>query len=351
VRQGDGSTAGPRLFVVDDEPANVELLGEVLGRAGYRDVVCTTDPRHAVELCTESAPDLLLLDLHMPQLDGFEVLALLDGVREGAGHFPVLMLTADTTLEARRRALASGATDFVVKPIDAVEVAIRVRNLVTMHRLQSQLRDEKALLEGAVRERTAELELAHGEILERLALAAEFRDDETQEHAQRIGRSAAMIAATLGVDADLCDAIGRAALLHDVGKLAIPDAILLKPTALTASEHDVIKTHTTIGARILASSRSDLLRVAEEIALTHHEHWSGAGYPRGLNGDRIPLSGRIVAVADVFDALTHSRPYKDAWPVPEALEEIAAQRGGQFDPDVVDGFLTLDPADLLEPVA
>ena len=338
------------LVIVDDQPANVELLQRMLARAGYEDIVATTDPARTEEICAAARPALLLLDLHMPVMDGFTVLERLKPMRSGAGHFPVLVLTADSAIETRRAALAAGASDFLVKPIDHLEVMLRVGNLVATHRLQAQLRDEKVLLEDAVRERTAELDLARLEILERLAIAGEFRDDETHEHARRIGRSAARTAAAMGVDGDLGATIERAALLHDIGKVAIPDAILLKPGVLTSGEFEVMKTHTVAGARILGSSRSSMLRLAEEIALTHHEHWSGNGYPGALSGDGIPLSGRIVAVADVFDALTHARPYKEAWPVDKALEEIAGQRGRQFDPDVVDGFLTLDPAGLLGPL-
>ena len=339
-----------RLVIVDDKPANIELLHEMLTRAGYDDIVCTGEAAQAVRICREEPPDLLLLDLHMPGMDGFAVLERLATVRAGAGHFPVLVLTADPAIEARRSALAAGASDFLVKPIDHLEVVLRVRNLVTTHRLQAQLRDEKSMLEEAVRERTAELELARTEVLDRLALTTEFRDDETHEHAQRIGRSAARTAEAMGLRGELSEAIERAALLHDIGKVAIPDAILLKPAALTPGEFEVMKGHTTAGARILASSRSSLLGLAEEIARTHHERWAGGGYPEGLVGDRIPLPGRIVAVADVFDALTHARPYKPAWPVDQALSEVADQRGRQFDPDVVDGFLTLDAVELLGPV-
>jgi putative two-component system response regulator len=338
-----------RLVIVDDQPANIELLHALLARQGYENVLSTTEPEQAVKMCTDDRPDLLLLDLHMPGMGGLEVLAHLSTVRSGAGHFPVLVLTADAAIETRHAALAAGADDFLVKPIDHLEVAIRVRNLVMTHRMQSQLRNEKVLLEDTVRERTAELELARGEVLDRLALATEFRDDETHEHARRIGRSAALTAAAMGVNGELGDAIERAALLHDIGKVAIPDAILLKPAALSPAEFEVMKTHTTAGARILASSQSALLRLAEEIALTHHERWSGDGYPSALAREGIPLAGRIVAVADVFDALTHARPYKPAWPVDRALEEIAGQRGRQFDPDVVDGFVTLDPEELLGP--
>jgi putative two-component system response regulator len=194
---------------------------------------------------------------------------------------------------------------------------------------------------------TAEVGLARTETLERLARAAEFRDDDTQQHAERIGLLAAMVGAELGLSAERVDDLRRAAPLHDVGKLAVPDAILLKPGRLDAGEFAIMRRHTTAGARILAGSSSPVLRLAEQIALTHHERWDGGGYPRGLGGERIPLAGRIVAVVDVFDALTHERPYKSAWPVTRALDEIAAGAGTQFDPQVVEAFLALARRDAL----
>jgi HD-GYP domain-containing protein (c-di-GMP phosphodiesterase class II) len=198
-----------------------------------------------------------------------------------------------------------------------------------------------------VAERTRDLEQARLEILDRLAIAAEYRDDATQEHAWRLGRTSALLALGLGLPDREVELIRRAAPLHDIGKIGIPDAILLKPGRLTYEEFEQIKTHTTIGAEILSGSRSQLLGMAERIALTHHERWDGRGYPRGLAGEQIPLPGRIVAVADVFDALTHERPYKPAWSLQEAVAEIPSQAGGQFDPDVVGAFLQLDHQTLL----
>jgi putative two-component system response regulator len=278
------------------------------------------------------------------------VLQALEAVRAGPGHFPVVVLTGDATVETRRDALAAGADDFVVKPIDPLETLLRVGNLITTHQLQRSLHDEKVLLEEAVVERTAELELARSEVLARLALATEYRDDATHEHAQRIGRTSRRLAAVAGVDERTVDQIGRAAPLHDIGKLGIADAILLKPGPLDAAEFELMKAHTTIGADILSGSRSPLLRVGEEIAISHHERWDGSGYPTGLAADAIPLTGRIVAVADVFDALTHARPYKPAWPVATAVRTIRAERGTHFDPQLVDAFDTLDHDDLLLPV-
>jgi cyclic di-GMP phosphodiesterase len=201
-----------------------------------------------------------------------------------------------------------------------------------------------------VAQRTRDLEQARLEILNRLALAAEYRDDDTQEHAWRIGRTCALLALAVGLPEGEAELIRRAAPLHDIGKIGIPDAILLKPGRLSGAEFGVIKTHTTIGAEILSGSRSPLLVLAERIARTHHERWDGRGYPRGLAGEQIPLAGRIVAVADVFDALTHQRPYKEAWPVQQAVSEVLAQAGAQFDPRLVDAFSRLDHSTLLRSV-
>ncbi len=201
----------------------------------------------------------------------------------------------------------------------------------------------RELLEELVAERTAELEEARWETLRCLALAAEYRDDQTYEHTQRVGRTASLMAEQLGLDPDLCALIRHAAPLHDVGKVGMPDSILLKPSRLTPDEFDVIRGHPEAGARILGGSSSELLKLAQEIALAHHEWWNGDGYPGGLVGEAIPLSGRIVAVADVFDALTHDRPYKRAWTVPDSLVEMRRLTGLQFDPSVIEAFNRLDP--------
>jgi putative two-component system response regulator len=346
----EAAVADARLVIIDDLATNVELLEQILTRAGYRHILSTTRASEAVEFCLARQPDLLLLDLRMPDLDGFGVLELLAPLRHGADRFPVLVLTGDSSIQTRRRALTAGADDFLVKPIDRLEVVLRVRNMVEKHRLEVALRDENLRLEIAVRERTAELELARAEILHRLALATEFRDDDTHEHAQRIGRSAARLASAMGVDENTTRTIARAAPLHDIGKLAISDNILLKPGSLTEAEYTIMKTHTSIGAEMLAGSNSSVLRAAEEIAMTHHERWNGGGYPHSLAEEDIPLSGRIVAVADVFDALTHVRPYKLAWPIQKAVDEVLHEGGRRFDPRVVDAFMTFDHAALLASV-
>ncbi len=327
-----------RVLIVDDQPQNVMLLEKLLGVSRFTNVVGTTDPTQVVALCAAGEPDLLLLDLQMPEMDGFEVMQQLEPWIQGATRLPILVLTADSTRETRMRALSAGASDFLTKPFDTTEVVLRVKNLMLTRLLALELQNQNALLEQRVLERTLALEQARLEIVDRLALAAEYRDDATGEHGRRVGRLAALVARGLGLPADTVELIERAAPLHDVGKLAVPDEILLKPGKLTPDELEAMKLHTVVGGEILGRSRSELLRMSEEIALTHHEWWDGSGYPCGLEGEEIPLVGRIAALADVFDALTHRRPHRRAWPVAEALAEIERLRGRQFDPQVVDVF-------------
>jgi putative two-component system response regulator len=339
-----------RILAVDDEGSNLLLLRRILEGAGYTQVKATTDPTRIPGMFLEAEPDLVLLDLHMPVMDGFELMERLAGVVGDGSDVPFLALTADATEETKRRALSMGARDFLTKPLDKIELLLRVRNLLQVRQLQSRLQQQNERLEDQVVERTRDLELARLEILDRLALAAEYRDDDTQQHAWRIGRTCALLALALGLPDPEVELIRRAAPLHDIGKIGIPDAILLKPGKLSDDEFELIKTHTTIGVEILSGSQSPLLRLAERIALTHHERWDGRGYPGGLAGEEIPLAGRIVAVADVFDALTHERPYKEAWPVDEAVQEILFQAGRQFDPGLVDVFSRLDHPTLLSRV-
>jgi putative two-component system response regulator len=255
----------------------------------------------------------------------------------GDAFLPIVILTGDERAEAKARALSMGAKDFLTKPFDRTEVLLRIRNLLETRFLYLQLERQNCALEQAVAERTAELEETQTEILERLAAAAEYRDDATGRHAQRVGELAALIALELGLPDDEAGLIGQAALLHDIGKIGVPDHILLKRGRFTAEEREQMAAHSSIGARIVAGSRSRLLQLAEAVALTHHDRWDSGGHGRA-GGEAIPLAGRIVAVADVFDALTQVRPYKAAWAPDEAAAEIARQAGRQFDPRVVAAF-------------
>jgi putative two-component system response regulator len=341
-----------RILIVDDQDLNVHLLERILKLAGYSWIEGTTDPRQAIGLFDVFQPDLMLLDLHMPGMDGFAVMEALGRRTPGGVYLPILAITGDITPETKLRALSAGARDFVSKPFDNTEVVLRIKNLLETRFLYLQLQHQNLALEAKVRERTCELEQAQIEILQRLALAAEFRNDETGQHTQRVGQLAAQLACILGLPEEQVELIRRAAPLHDLGKIGIPDSILLKPDVLTTDEMQQMKGHAAIGARILSGGRHTLLRMAEEIAYTHHERWDGSGYPQGLAGEAIPLTGRIVAVADAFDALRHERPYKRAMPVADVLKEIARQRGDKFDPCVVDALLRLHgraaPADQLD---
>jgi putative two-component system response regulator len=338
-----------RILIVDDQPANIELLKSMLEHEGYTAIEGTTDSASVVPKCAQQTPDLLILDLHMPDPDGFEVLAQLKPWFEGR-WFPVLVVTADVTPEVKQRALSGGARDFLTKPFDMVEVLLRIRSLLEARFLQKELRKRNLMLEQLVHDRTRDLDEARVEALARLALAAEWRDDATGEHTQRVGRTSAAIARTLGLPDTQVALIRHAAPLHDLGKIGLRDTILLKRGRLTPEEIDEMRTHVSIGRSILSGSRSPLLKMAEEIAWTHHERWDGKGYLSGMTGDEIPLSGRIAAIADVFDALTHERPYKDAWPIEDALAQIMRESGTHFDPLVVDAFRTLDHEELLRPV-
>jgi putative two-component system response regulator len=326
-----------RILIVDDEIHNVDVLRRVLEREGFTRIESTTDSRKAASMYVQHRPDLILLDLHMPYIDGLEVMAQLNEIAE-ASYLPILVLSGDLTPEARRDALSRGAKDFVGKPFQQEELLLRIRTLLETRLLYLQIQTQNQLLEAKVRERTRALEEAQIEIVARLAAAAEFRDDNTGQHTQRVGQMSALLATQLGLPDAQVALIRRAAELHDVGKIGVPDAILMKMGKLTEQEFEVVKTHTTIGARILSGGKFPLLRLAEEIAFTHHERWDGSGYG-GMRGEDIALAGRIVAVADVFDALTQQRPYKPAWPVGDAIAEIERQRARQFDPTIVDAFM------------
>lgn len=330
---------GARIMAVDDQEANLRLLSRVLSRAGFHNFRSTQEPRDALALFAEFKPDLILLDLHMPNLNGFDVLEQLRGVINERTYLPVCVISADLTADARQQALSRGAKDFLNKPFDLNEVTLRIRNLLETRFLHLEIQRQNEALEDKVRERTRQLDEAHMEVLERLACAAEYRDDETGQHTQRVGEGSARLAGELGVPTAECQMIGRAATLHDVGKIGIPDAILLKRAQLTPQEFEVMKTHTTIGARILSGGRSDLLRLAESIATGHHERWDGHGYPAGFAGDTIPLAARIVSVVDFHDALSHDRPYRPAWDPAKIRSEIELEVGNKFDPRVATAFL------------
>ncbi|HKY98836.1 MAG TPA: HD domain-containing phosphohydrolase [Gemmatimonadaceae bacterium] len=331
-----------RILIVDDEESNLKLLRRILERGGYNNVVGVTSGGDIERLVKEVDPHLVLLDLHMPPPDGFAILETLHEQISGPSLLCVLVLTGDHSPESKRRALQLGARDFLNKPFDATEAMLRIRNLLETKFLYRTLEEQNAHLERRVHDRTSELQQSQNEILERLARASEIRDDETGRHTHRVGVLSGAIAHALGLDDQFVELIVRAAPMHDVGKIGIPDAILLKPGSLTEAEIQVMRSHTTIGAKILSGGKSEVMQMAERIALSHHERWDGDGYPHGLFGTEIPIEARIVTVADCVDALTHNRPYRMSWPLVKALDEIERCSGSHFDPDVVTALMSSD---------
>jgi len=336
VNLDEGLLRGADVLVVDDEAANVALVESILERNGFTRIRSTTDPRQFRTMFTDQRPDIVLLDLHMPHVSGLEILRDVGGLLEPEEYLPVLVLSADITAKARRDALGAGATDFLTKPFDTTEVGLRVLNCLETRRVHLRLEGQRRELDGLIRQRTAALEVSHLESL--IRLHDEFRD-ETSNHTQRVGMTAALLSRSAGLTKDLVELVEKAAPLHDLGKVGVPDAILLKPGKLSPEEFDLVRTHTTIGARIIGETTSEVLSLARVIAETHHERWNGEGYPAGLKGEAIPLPGRVVAVCDVFDALTHERPHKQAWTVDEAVGELMSERCRFFDPDLVDLFV------------
>jgi cyclic di-GMP phosphodiesterase len=334
------------VLVVDDESANVLLLERLLEVSDFTNVVSTTDSSQAIGLCTTHEPDLIVLDLHMPDPDGFEVMGMLSPWIQGPTKLPVLVATADVNPETKRRALAAGARDFLTKPLDPSEVVVRIENLLEARLLQRELREQTKALEKAVEEQSQELTDAGLEIIEPLAAASAFRDDDQAEHALRVGRTSALLARELALHEETVEMVGRAARLHDVGKIGLSDDVLLRPPGKLAPEDlELKKSHVAIGAAILGRGRSPLLRMAAEIARTHHERWDGSGYPDGLRGEQIPMPGRIVGLADTFDVLVHTA----AMPLPDAVARLQDLAGRDFDPAVVRAFEALDHDELVAP--
>ncbi|WP_448204579.1 HD-GYP domain-containing protein [Azospirillum sp. sgz302134] len=327
-----------QVVIVDDDPSTLFITSAVIRRIDDADPIGMANPLEALDWLDQNTPDLILIDQIMPDLDGMGMLTRIRAQRHLA-DVPVVMITADTSVKLRVAALENGCTDFLNKPIVVPELLARAQNLLRLRMGQRMLSEHAAMLRDRVEEATAQLRQQALELVGRLARAAEFRDPETGMHIERMANYSRLIAVRLGLDPDECDRIAQAAPMHDIGKIGIPDAILLKPGRLTAAEMEVMRQHTVIGHSVLQGSEHPLINQAAEIALAHHEKFDGTGYPAGLKGEAIPLACRIVAVADVFDALTTARPYKRPWPLEEAKAFLLAHRGTHFDPACVDAFL------------
>ena len=340
-QQVGGGLESATILVVDDTPVHALQLQQILRDAGCHNLVVEADPWKVVDAVATHEPQVIFLDIEMPQLDGFGVMQLLAKEISFRVPIPILVIVDGRDGDLRQRAISSGAFDSVSKPFDAVEVAVRARNALHHRLLATQVESGNVELEALVRARTEELDAAQVAVLEKLALAAEYRDDDTGDHPRRVGDLSADIARALGVSPGITEMIRLAAPLHDLGKIGIPDAILLKPGPLDDAEMEVMKTHTTIGARIVSGSHP-VLWLASQICMTHHERWDGSGYPEGLVGEDIPLPGRIAAVADVFETLIAERPYRKPWPRHKAIAELLNEGGKHFDPRIVDAFLRVE---------
>ncbi len=366
-----GALAGPeglfgalnetaKIMIVDDEALNIRVVQRHLELAGYRHFVTSDDPRPVVEMVGKEMPDVILLDVMMPEVSGLEILRR---IREDQrlAHIPTLVCTAFDNVQVKIEALELGATDFLSKPVNAAELVVRVRNALVVKAHHDHLKNYARELAEQVQRRTAELAASRLELIHCLARAAEYRDNETGRHVIRVGRYAEIIARQMGLDEQFVELIEHAAPLHDMGKVGIPDLILLKPGSLSPEEFETMqrhcvygkrtfepmsrdewrmfKSHTFLGEMIMDVHSSPIITMAAKIALTHHEKWDGSGYPMGLSGEDIPLAGRITAVADVFDALSSKRPYKPAFPLERCLTIMEEGRGTHFDPRVLDAFM------------
>ena len=359
AQNGSQRTPG-NILIVDDEPANVAIVRKYLERAGYYSFQSTTDSTVAFSLIKATRPDVILLDINMPEITGIDILRMVRST-PATKLLPVLILTANAEHEVKLECLELGATDFLIKPVDPMELVPRVRNALQQKAFQDRLQQHAAELEKEVQQRTRELELSRRQAIYCLARAAELRDNDTGNHVIRVGRYTGIIARNLGFSDSYINDIELAAQLHDVGKIAVPDSILLKPGKLEAEEFEIIQNHVKHGRRIIQpylshdanvvrshvdrgaemlADGSNLMRLAATIAQTHHEKYDGTGYPIGLAGEDIPIEGRITAVADVYDALSSERSYKKALPRRKCFEIMEEGRGKHFDPEVLDAFFS-----------
>jgi putative two-component system response regulator len=336
------------ILVVDDSEANRMILQDQVITLGHKPVLAENG-LVALKKITDYKPDLILLDIMMPKMDGYQVLERLKSDSH-MRHIPVIMVSANDEIESVVNCIEQGAMDYMVKPFSPVLLKARIKAALANKILHDQeeahretIRQYNEKLEERVRERTKDLEETRLEVIQRLGRAAEYRDNETGQHVLRMSHFSARLAKELGMNEIECNLIQLTSPMHDIGKIGIPDGILLKPGPLTEEERKIMETHTTIGGEILGGGKSKLIKMAETIAMTHQEKWDGTGYPNGLKKEEIPLVGQITAICDVFDAITSKRPYKEEHPIEQALEFISSQSGKHFDPHLVKVFRQIVP--------
>lgn len=324
------------LLLVDDIPSNLKVLSTYLKNYNYR-IRIARDGTDALEQVMRMPPDLILLDIMMPEMDGFETCRRLKA-NEKTRDIPVIFMSALNEEVDKIKGLGIGAVDYITKPFSQGEVLARIKTHLSLKKLQNQVKHQNVILEQEVEKRTLELEQTRLQLISSLGRAAEFRDNETGMHVIRMSQCSRRLAQAAGLNQEYCDLILNASPMHDVGKIGIPDAILLKPGKLDAQEWEVMKTHTLIGEKILSGNNSELLRMAATLARSHHERWDGSGYPDGLIGESIPLISRITTICDVFDALLSKRPYKQAWSIEDAIAYLKEGQNKHFSPFLIDKF-------------
>lgn len=329
---------GP-ILIVDDEEPNLRLVRSALTKVGCHNLSCMTQPEKVLDFCQTHPVDLILLDLSMPKLHGLDLMKLLNAEMDSPPQ--IIVLTAMTSSEDKLAALELGALDYLTKPLHINELLLRVRNGLRLVRLNQQLRHERDNLDAEVQRQTCELEQTRDEIIYRLGRATEFRDNETGSHVTRMSESVYLLAMAITQDEAFASQLRKAAQMHDVGKIGIPDGVLMKPGKLSPQEFRIMQSHARIGYEILSDAKTPLMKLAAEVAHSHHERWDGTGYPKGLKGEEIPLESRIVALCDVYDALRSARPYKTPWSRDGATQYIREESGKHFDPDISSAFLSL----------
>ena len=326
-----------QILIIDDHATNIILLSVILNKLENVTTVEFSNPLEALAWCKENQPDLILIDFMMPDMDGIQFIKAFREI-ENTASIPIIIVTAHYETEIRHQALLASANDFLNKPIDVIELTARVKNLLNLRDAQKKLSNQADWLKNEVRLATDQIKHTEQEVIYRLSRAAEYRDPETGFHILRMANYAGHIAKNLGLSIEDQQLIINASPMHDIGKIGIPDNILLKPGKLSSYEFEIMKQHPMFGKKMLEGSKSELIKAGEVIAYSHHEKFDGSGYPLGLQGTQIPLFGRICALADVFDALTSERPYKAAWSIEKAIELIREGSGKHFDPECVEAF-------------